>query len=104
MSVTYLIVFTVRPAERERFLDLLDGVLDRMRHEASFLDATLHEDPHDPNRFMLHETWADHQEVLDVQLKRPYRDSWHQALPDLLERPREVSIWRKLREDRGASF
>ncbi len=99
MSVTYLIEFTVKPTERERFLHLLDGVLDAMREEATFRNATLHADPADPNRFLLHETWADHQDVVDVQLARPYRQKWHQALPDLLEQPREVSVWTPLRRD-----
>ena len=66
MSVTYLIVFTVRPEQRERFLSLLNGVLDAMRSEANFVNATLHSDPDDPDRFLLHETWADHQDVLSA--------------------------------------
>ena len=100
MSVTYLIVFTVRPEQRERFLSLLNGVLDAMRHEANFVNATLHGDPADPDRFLLHETWADHQDVLDVQLKRTYRDAWHAALPDILAKPRDISVWTPLRADR----
>lgn len=100
MSVTYLIDFQVAPAERGRFLVLLNGVLDAMRAEPSFRDATLHVDPQDPNHFLLHETWADHDEVLEVQIKRPYRTDWHDALPQLLERPRGISIWTPLRSDR----
>jgi quinol monooxygenase YgiN len=100
MSVTYVITFTVAPGERQRFLDLLNGVLDAMREEPMFMNATLHSDPENANRFLLHETWTDHQDVLDVQLKRPYREAWHEALPTLLERPREIGIWRALRADR----
>ena len=36
MSVTYVIEFDVVPGARERFLELLNGVLDAMRHEATF--------------------------------------------------------------------
>jgi len=99
MSVTYLIGFTVKPEQRERFLALLNGVLDAMRHEARFENAALHRDPVDPCRFLLHETWADHQDVLDVQLSRPYRQDWHAALPDLLAEPRAISMWEPLRAD-----
>ena len=99
MSVTYLIRFQVRPEQRDRFLSLLNGVLDAMRHEASFRNAALHADPADPCAFMLYETWADHDEVLEVQLERPYRAEWHAALPDLLTRPRDVSMWCSLRFD-----
>ncbi|WP_027350675.1 putative quinol monooxygenase [Halotalea alkalilenta] len=101
MSVTYLIEFTVKPMQRERFLTLLNGVLDAMREEANFRNATLHRDPEDPYHFLLHETWADHQDVLDVQLNRPYRSEWHEALPELLERPRQLSMWSTVRVDRA---
>ncbi len=97
MSVTYLIHFSVKPAGRERFLALLNGVLDAMRDEADFRGAALSVDPENPCRFLLHETWADHRNVLDVQLKRPYREAWHAALPDLLEQPRDITIWQPVR-------
>lgn len=99
MSVTYVIGFTVKPAERERFLALLTDVLDAMRNEATFVNATFHHDPADPCRFLLHETWADHQDVLDVQLSQSYRQAWHEALPDLLVEPRAISMWEPVRRD-----
>lgn len=100
MTVAYVIGFNVRPAQRERFLHLLTGVLDAMREECMFVCATLHGDPTNPHRFLLHEVWQDHQDVLDVQLSRPYRQDWHDALPELLDGPREVSIWTPIRTDR----
>lgn len=100
MPVTYLIRFRVKAAERARFLGLLNDVLDAMRAERSFVSATLGADPDDANHFLLHETWLDHQEVLDVQLHRTYREAWHAALPDLLEAPRNISVWAPLRSDR----
>jgi quinol monooxygenase YgiN len=99
LSVTYLIRFAVRPDQRERFLSLLNGVLDAMRHESMFVSATLHSDPVDACRFLLHETWGDHQDVVDVQIKRPYRDDWHAALDKILAEPRDISVWEPLRSD-----
>lgn len=99
MSVTYLIEFHVQPRERERFLALLDGVLDAMRHEDTFLDCALHADPADANHFMLHETWQSHEDVIDVQLARPYRKAWHEALPNLLVSERQIGTWMKVRSD-----
>jgi quinol monooxygenase YgiN len=99
MSITYIIGFNVRPVQRERFLSLLNGVLDAMRHEAMFVSANFHVDPNDPCHFLLHETWVDHQDVLDVQIKRPYREQWHAALDELLEAPRDISVWQPLRSD-----
>lgn len=100
MAVTYLIRFAVIPEQRQRFLALLEGVLDTMRAEPTFHEAILHRDPEDPTRFMLYETWEDHDEVLAVQLHRPYRHAWHAALPELLATPRDISIWQPLRADR----
>lgn len=102
MSVAYVVAFRVRDGQRGRFLDLLNGVLDAMRAEATFVSATLHEDPTDPLHFLLHEVWQDHQDVLDVQLARPYRAAWHAALPELLEGPREIRMWTPVRTDRRA--
>ncbi|MBC9206513.1 antibiotic biosynthesis monooxygenase [Roseomonas aerophila] len=99
MSVVYTIGFQVLPAQLERFQALLNGVLNAMRLEATFIHAVLHRDPEDPFRFMLYETWADHEDVLAVQLHRPYRTEWHAALPELLAGPREVSMWQPIRAD-----
>jgi len=103
MSVTYSIQFDIVPAERDRFLTLLDGVLDAMRHEPMFHQAALHEDPDDRNRLLLVETWQDHDDVVDIQLHRPYRHAFHEALPKVLAQPRDVSVWRMRREDRRDS-
>lgn len=103
MSVTYLIEFHVRPAQRGRFLQLLNAVLDAMRHEAMFISATLHVDPGADNRFLLHEIWRSHEDVLAVQIARPYREEWHAALPDLLNGERRISIWQPMRSDRAAT-
>ena len=103
MTVTYLIKFDVVPEKRSPFLMLLNGVLDAMRAESAFVEAILHVDPADENRLMLYETWDDHDNVINVQLHRPYRRDFHQALPDMLIREREISIWQALRADRGAA-
>lgn len=103
MAVTYVIKFNVVPAQRERFLSLLNDVLDRMRSEETFREAALHQGPESDCHFMLYETWADHDEVLAVQVKRPYRNAWHEALPELLVGERDIKIWRPIRSDRSVT-
>jgi quinol monooxygenase YgiN len=102
MPVTYLIRFTVVPEQRQRFLHLLGGVLDAMRSEPMFHEAILHRDPADENRLLLYETWEDHDDVLRVQLQRPYRQAFHEALDEVLAEPRDISVWQPLRADRRA--
>lgn len=57
--ISAVVVLHVKPGCEAEFLSLLTPVLDAMRHEPTFINATLHRDPDDPTRFMIHETWAD---------------------------------------------
>lgn len=104
MTVAYVIHLDVQPDQVDRFLALLDGVLDAMRQEENFREAILHRDPDVPGRFMLYEAWADHEDVLQVQLHRPYRQAYHDALPSLLASPRRFSIWKPVRADRSGDL
>ena len=99
MPVTFVIRFDVKPEEQERFLRLLNGVLDAMRDEPMFHEAVLHRDPETENRFMLYETWEDLDDVIEVQLQRPYRREWHAALPEILAAERDIETWQPLRAD-----
>ena len=99
MAVTYLVKFQVVPERLAEFLELLEGVLDTMRDEPMFHEAILHRDPQSEHRFMLYETWESHDDVLAVQLHRPYRQAWHDALPELLRTPRDVTVWEPIRAD-----
>ena len=102
MSITYVIVFDVIPEKLDQFGDLLTGVLDAMKSELKLHEAILHRDPDCRTRFMLYETWESHEDVLTVQLQRPYRKAWHAALPALLQKPRDVTTWQAVRVDRRA--
>lgn len=97
--VTYMITLDIRPGRAAEFLALLEPVLDAMRHEAGFVNAVLHRDPDAPDRFMLYETWRDHDEVTAVEIHRDYRRGYWAKLPDLLIGPRRVRVWRPLRAD-----
>jgi (4S)-4-hydroxy-5-phosphonooxypentane-2,3-dione isomerase len=100
VAVTYLVKFHVVPEQRSRFLELLTGVLDAMRSELMFHEAVLHRDPQSEYRFMLYETWESHEDVLNIQLHRPYRRAWHDALPTILQQDRDITIWEPIRADR----
>ncbi|MGG5823215.1 putative quinol monooxygenase [Falsiroseomonas sp. HW251] len=97
--IVALVVLRVRPGMEDEFLALLTPVLDAMRHEPTFINAALHRDPEDPSRFLLYETWADKEDLVEVQMKRPYRDAYWARLPALLAAPREVQVWQPLRMD-----
>ena len=100
MAVTYVIRFQVAPGKRAAFLGLLLPVLDAMKQEPMYHEAALHHDPGSENVFLLTETWESHEDVLNVQLHRPYREAWHAALPGLLEGERQIGIWEPIKSDR----
>jgi quinol monooxygenase YgiN len=100
MTVSYLIKFQVAPERRDQFVGLLGEVLDAMREESNFHEAILHRDAKSEHRFMLYETWESHDDVVNVQVLRPYRRAWHETLPAIWEREREITIWEALRADR----
>jgi (4S)-4-hydroxy-5-phosphonooxypentane-2,3-dione isomerase len=102
MPVTYVIKFMVAAGQEQRFLELLGGVLDAMRNEREFHEAILHRDPASAGKFMLYETWEDHEDVLNVQIHKPYRQAFHDALPTVLAEPRDIQVWEPIRAD-GAS-
>jgi len=97
--VTFVITVALKPGCEEALLDLLTPVLDAMRHEPTFINAVLHQDPEDPSRFMLYETWADLDDVVQVQMHRDYRKTFWERLPDLLREPRQVQTWKPIRRD-----
>lgn len=92
-EATYIIVCTIRPGCEDAFLQLLRPVLQAMRHEATFRHAVLHRDPVIAGRYMLYETWSDGDDVMSVQIHRPYREAFWQQLPALLDGERAVQQW-----------
>jgi quinol monooxygenase YgiN len=97
--VTFVVTIALKPGREEEFLDLLMPVLDAMRHETTFINAVLHQDPQDATRFMIYETWADLDDVVEIQMHREYRKAYWERLPDLLREPRQVQTWKPMRRD-----
>ena len=97
--LSVMVTLLVKPGHEAEFLRLLGPVLDAMRHEPSFINAVLHRSPDDPTLFMLYETWADLDELVQVQVPRAYRQAYIAALPDVLRQERGVTVWQPMRGD-----
>ena len=52
-----------------------------------------------PEKFMLYETWFDLDDVLDVQIHRPYRQTYWTRLPSLLAETQKIETWYPIRTD-----
>ena len=98
-NVAFVVTLALKPGCQDEFLDLLTPVLDAMRRETTFVNAVLHQDPEDPTRFMLYETWADLDDVVQVQMGRDYRKAYWERLPGLLREPRQIRTWKPMRQD-----
>jgi len=97
--ITLIVVNWVKPNCVDEYKRLSDSVLDVMRHEEMFINTVVHQDPEDPTRFMLYETWADRDDFFDVQMKKSYRSELERILPGLLRAPREITVFEPLRSD-----
>lgn len=96
---TYVIIFHLKAGTQAQFLALLEPVLDAMRDEITFINAALHRDPASETTYMLYETWLDREDVLNVQMHRPYRQAFWNTLPQLLAQPRQIQVWKPVRTD-----
>ena len=65
----------MKPGREAEFLTLRAPVLDAMCNEATLRNAIVHSSPEDATRFLLDETWTDHQNLVEVQMRRPDRDA-----------------------------
>jgi quinol monooxygenase YgiN len=97
--VAFTVVLHVKPGHEDEFLRLLTPVLDAMRREATFINAVLHRDPEHPARFMIYETWADLDDVVQVQIRRDYRKAYLDRLPAILREDRQIATWQPMRSD-----
>ena len=83
---------------RRKLLGLLMPILHAMMHEPTFINAKLPTATRTtPTRFMLYETWADLDEVKQVQIHRAYRQAYLARLPELLREDRQIQIWQPMR-------
>jgi quinol monooxygenase YgiN len=85
-----LVFFYIKPGFEAEYENLVAPVLDAMRHEPTFIDTVLHRDPEDPTRFMLYETWLDRHDFFQVQLKRGYRRTYEERVPQISQAPRQI--------------
>lgn len=92
IPLTVLVTFRIKVGRDDHFLAILLPHLRRVANEATCMSMLVHRDVDDPTRFMLFEQWRDRDEFL-VQMHRPYRVPYNDALTDLEAEPRGVTLW-----------
>ena len=94
-----MVTFHLKPGCEEEFLAFVHPIVDAMRYEPTFINATMHRSTEDPLCFMIHETWLDQENFFNVQMKRPYRAAYEARLPELVSQQRNIEIFELLRSD-----
>ena len=98
----FIVHFDFRPGwEEERTKQGYVDFIDTMMQEPTFVNFFRLEDRINPNRVVLYETWNCSKEYfLEVEMKRPYRETYERILPSLVRTPREMQLdWRLLHGD-----
>lgn len=93
-AVSVLVFFRIKPGKEEEFKrHLVDMTTDFVRKEPNCLQLYMHQDPHDPTRFMLYENWVDKGQFLSEQLQQPYFTPYVEATEPLWAEPRRLTLW-----------
>jgi quinol monooxygenase YgiN len=90
-TVSFIVYLPTRPEAREKMRKVLFDVVETMAKEPDFINTWVHEDLNDPNMIVNYETWACSREhFIEHHLKKPYRQAYEKALPELLSGERRL--------------
>jgi quinol monooxygenase YgiN len=92
-TVAFVVRLPAKPETSARMREMLMQVVTAMSREPDFINTWVHEDLNDPHTVILYETWACSREYfIEHHLKKPYRQEYEAALPDLLAEPRTITF------------
>lgn len=84
--------FRIKPGRREEFRQALYNIIETMKHEPTWIDAIVLDDPENPDDLLLYETWAGSKEAwIAEQLDREYRVPYEKIVAELVEE--RIGIW-----------
>ena len=93
------VVFEVMAGFEAEFLRLMEVPLNAMRHEESFVSASLSAHPEDPGKFFMHEVWKSRDDFVNSQIYREYRAEYEERTVPMLRTKRVYSEWYEIRAD-----
>ncbi len=83
-QVVLIVRFRVKATSRTLLVEKLVEVFETIRHEDTFVNATLHEDIEDPEKLLVYEVWQESRESFMLnQFPKPYRAAFERAILDL---------------------
>ncbi len=94
-KVTLSVRFKAKSGQEERLKQQLLSQLAPTRAEAGCINYDLHQDPHNPSRFMFYENWTS-QEALDQHIQQPYIQAFLTQTEELLAEPLDMTSWKMI--------
>lgn len=91
--------FDVKEGCEAEWIQLVQEVIEAMKHEKTFISTSMCAHRTEPGKFMLYEVWEDRDEFYTTQVKREYRHSLMERLPALLRSPVVFEEWTEIRAD-----
>jgi len=96
-QVSFVVYLPTRPEARQRMRTMMFAVLDAMSREPDFVRTWSHVDMNDPDLIINYETWACTREYFIAHhLKKPYRQAYELALPDMLSGERKIVFMQQI--------
>jgi quinol monooxygenase YgiN len=93
-----VVLFRLKEGCASRFLELVDGTIEHIQGESSFIDIQVVQDLDDPDTIMLYETWSDRHDFERNQMKRDYRKAYWEGLQDIMRHPQQVMYMNLVRQ------
>ncbi|MFD2615083.1 putative quinol monooxygenase [Paenibacillus gansuensis] len=77
--------FTLKPNMKEKFMQILVPLFDRMSQESTFVNAIVHEDIDNPDEVVFYEIWNCSRETwLAEEATKPYRETPNQQAAEIM--------------------
>ena len=103
--VTVIVWLYIKHGKEEEAKQVIKYMLDTVIQEKTCRNLIAHQDANNKYRFVLYEQWENHDEFLNVQLKRPYRLEFAERMNHIRAEPTKICIYQEFYgQDRGILY
>ncbi len=82
----------IQPEHVDEFIDLFQGLIELTLQEPGCTGYELFQDPLDPTRFLVYETYVD-QAAVEAHFAAPYFEEYGEKIGELASQPAEVIVY-----------
>lgn len=81
----------VKPECRQAFVEASKAIIAGTRAEGGCISYALHEDVHQPGRFLFYEEWQS-AKAIETHFQEPHFVAFGEAIADLVASPPQISV------------